>query len=407
MQRKTIILSSLGAGLEYYDFVIYLLLSTYFMQDLIPGPHAHTIAFAIYAVGFFIRPIGGSIIGWCADKWGRKASFFFIMWLMALSTVGIALIPSAAHIGVFAGVLLLLFRLCQGITFGGELPTAIVFIAEHVEPKQRGFLCSIMVTNLGIGFALATGICSLLTQHLSHAQMIAYGWRISFGVGAVVALLAAYLRSKINETPLFLAQSPARPPLLASLRQHKGYMLVAMGLILLPATIVTLESLWPMILHARYNYAMPHVFKVIFLGSLLTAVLIPVFGYVGDKIKRPVLYLAGVVVFMLGFPLGLWWLNSGSAAALYSFIFFIHIIEAILPGAYFVLLAELFPTPVRVTFYALAYNAVYALMACLPLVIGFLVAHKLPHWDLLVLLGGAAVLSIAAVLPVFRRKLWL
>lgn len=249
MKQRTLLLGSLGAGLEYYDFVIYALLTPYFTKALFPQlatSYAHTIAFLIFAFGFLIRPVGGTVLGWLADRFGRKTSFCAVMWIMAAATLGIALIPSASHIGYGAAVLLFILRLCQGVAFGGELPCGVVFMAEHANQKHRGLMCSLMIANVGLGYALATGVCYALTQHFAAGQMVAFGWRIAFAIGAVVALLALYLRRRLLETPVFLQQNRSiKVSFWTAISVYRRPLLKAIGLVLFPAALVTFDIVLP------------------------------------------------------------------------------------------------------------------------------------------------------------------
>jgi MFS family permease len=397
MKVRTLLLGSFGAGLEYYDFVIYLLLTPYFTQALFPGNSSHTLAYLIYGFGFILRPLGGAFLGWFADKYGRRVSFFLIMWVMACSTLAVALIPSVNYVGLLAPILLFMLRISQGVSFGGELPCGVVFFAEHAKPKNRGLYCSLLIMNVGIGYALATGVCYLLTQHLTQQQMVTFGWRLAFAFGAIVAVIAAFLRRSLYETAEFLGQSESKKlSLLDGIKNYRPQLLQAIGIVILPAAIVTLDATLPMLLHAQYAYPKPVLYKAVFLGALLTVVLIPLFAYLGDKFGRVNLYLFGASLFLLGLPMCLIGLLSGNINDLYAFVFFYHVIEAILPGAYFVMLAEYFPTSVRATFYAFAYNMVYALMAFLPAVVANLISSDYSHWDLACLMLIFTLLSMYA-----------
>jgi MHS family proline/betaine transporter-like MFS transporter len=397
MNTRTLLLGSFGAGLEYYDFVIYLLLAPYFTQALFPGNTAHMLAYLIYGFGFVLRPIGGSLLGWFADKYGRRVTFFLIMWIMALSTLAVALIPSVHYVGLLAPILLLILRICQGVSFGGELPCGVVFFAEHAKSHNRGLYCSLLIMNVGIGYVLATGVCDLLIHHLTQQQMVAFGWRLAFVFGAIVAVIASFLRRSLYETAAFLEQNATNKiSLLEGIKNYRLQLLQAIGVIILPAAIVTVDATLPTLLHAKYAYSMPVLYSSIFFGALLTVVLIPLFAYLGDKFGRVNLYLFGTLLFLLGLPMCLSGLLSGRIHDLYIFVSFYHVIEAILPGAYFVMLAEYFPTSVRTTFYALAYNIVYAVMAFLPLFLAHVTSGDHFHWDLVYIMLIFALLSMYA-----------
>ena len=253
---------------------------------------------------------------------------------------------------------------------------------------------------MGLGYAIATGVCFGLSAYLNHAQMVAFGWRIAFVLGSLLALLAMYLRRRLYETPVFMQKKQGQHlSLLAAIGRYKWALLKAIGLVLLPAAIVALDISFPLLLRARYHFAMGAIYHALFLAALMTAVLIPLFAWLGDGIGRRRLYIGGCGLLLLGLPY-LWHaLALKTTLALYAFIFFYHLIEAILPAAYFVMLAECFPTSLRTTFYALAYNLVYALMAFLPTLVALALAHHWPQWDfllLLLLLTGISVATCAS-----------
>ena len=370
MKLKTVALLGLGAGLEYYDFVIYLLLAHFFAPVLFiktPSVSAHTLALMVFGLGYLIRPLGAALLGRMADLKGRKPSICLVAWCIALSTLGIACIPSAHSIGLWAPVALLSLRLCQCIGFASELPCGLIWVAEQTNPRRRGLMCGFLVAHIGLGYAIAMGLCSWLSHHLSDAHMQTFGWRIPFVLGGCVALVAFYLRRGLTETPVFIKYqgAPVREPL-TELWAYKDAVLCAMGLVCFPAALVTFDVSLPALLHLRGLYALPLVYHALFLGSLWTTALIPLFAWLGDCWGRKFIYALGCVFFVVTVPLAWVALDHGSSGSLYLFVFFLHTVTGILPAAYFVMLIACFKPEVRATAYTLSYNIVYSVLAFLP-----------------------------------------
>ncbi len=195
-QYRTTLLASIGAGLEYYDFIIYGLLASYLSTLFFP-PHDGAAAligtFAIFATGYLFRPIGGILFGMISDRYGRKKAFVSVMLLMALATCTIGLLPTYHQIGISAAYLLLLLRILQGLAFGAEIPGAITFVSEHANPYYRGTHCGFLVSSVGMGAVLASALNYFISRHFSSAMVLAWGWRIPFLIGSVLAIAGSWL----------------------------------------------------------------------------------------------------------------------------------------------------------------------------------------------------------------------
>ena len=160
---KVTLLTSLGAGFEYYDFVIYALLANHLSilffanEDALSGVLK---TFAVFAIGYVVRPLGGLLFGSQGDRFGRKKNFIVTLFLMAIATTAIGLLPTYQQIGISASLLLILFRTIQGIAYGAEMPGAITFITEHSKAHYRGFHCSMMFLSVALGTLSASALLS-------------------------------------------------------------------------------------------------------------------------------------------------------------------------------------------------------------------------------------------------------
>jgi MFS family permease len=193
-QRKALFLSSLGGILEFYDFIIYALLASFISKLFFPSGSAITsllIAFSAYAVGYLARPLGGVIFGHFGDKYGRKKTFTISILIMALSTFIIGILPTYSHIGFIAPILLVLCRVAQGISVGGEIPGAVTYVGEIV-PEKKGLVTGVIFCFLIAGVALGFIVESVMLEIFDKQQMLSYGWRIPFILGGLFGIIAYY-----------------------------------------------------------------------------------------------------------------------------------------------------------------------------------------------------------------------
>lgn len=195
--------SSSGNLVEWYDFYAYAFTALYFAPSFFPKGNQTTQLLqtaAVFAIGFLMRPIGGYLFGFVADKYGRKTSMLISILMMCAGSLAIALLPTYAAIGTAAPVLLLLFRMVQGLSVGGEYGTSATYMSEVALPGQRGFFGSFQYVTLIGGQLLASLVVLIVQLTISDADLRAWGWRIPFFVGAACALIALFLRASLHET---------------------------------------------------------------------------------------------------------------------------------------------------------------------------------------------------------------
>jgi MFS family permease len=221
---KTVFLSSLGGGLEFYDFVIFAIFAKSISDCFFPASSemAGLIkSYGVFAIGYLIRPFGGLLFSHFGDRYGRKKSFSFSISLMAISTLLMSMLPSYEQWGLWATFIFILFRLLQGISIGGEIPGAITFVSEHV-PEKKGAACAIVLLFLNIGILIANGIHYGLSHLLSISDFNLYGWRIAFFAGGLLAFISLYMRRSLLETQSFLMEKKRhRMPSKVVFRSHR------------------------------------------------------------------------------------------------------------------------------------------------------------------------------------------
>ncbi|EKD45572.1 MAG: major facilitator family transporter, partial [uncultured bacterium] len=199
-QSKITFLTSVGAGLEYYDLVIYSLLANFISKQFFPSTN-HVAAlfatFGVLALGNIIRPLGGVIFGIFGDRFGRKKVFANTLLWMAGVTFLMGLIPDFGTIGLTATILFSLCRILQGIVFGAELPGALTLLSEHIDEKRHGLHFGFMIAAVGFGVSLGSFVTWILTTVLTEAEMLAWGFRVPFLLGGGLALIGFYIRKHI------------------------------------------------------------------------------------------------------------------------------------------------------------------------------------------------------------------
>lgn len=248
-QIKALGVASLGGMLEYFEFIIFVFLATHianhFTSPDMPEWLRLMQAFGIFAAGFFIRPVGGIIMAQLGDLVGRKRIFTLTLALMAIPTLAIGLLPGYEQIGIWAPIILLLCRLLQGVSLGGELPGAISFVSEQVSGARLVFALGVLAASMSLGSLSGSMAVSGLTNLLGAEVMSDWGWRIPFIVGGVFGVLSVYLRRFTDETPVFKEMKERRmlsaeAPFKVVVAEHRRNLLLAM--VLAAATTVIAAS---------------------------------------------------------------------------------------------------------------------------------------------------------------------
>ncbi|RCV49233.1 alpha-ketoglutarate transporter [Marinitenerispora sediminis] len=370
---SNVIRGSIGNLIEWYDWYAYTAFSVYFAQAFFPeGDQTAQLlnTAAVFAVGFLMRPIGGWMLGRYADRFGRRAALTLSVTLMALGSLVIALTPSYASIGVAAPVLLVLARLTQGVSVGGEYATSATYLSEVASPGRRGFYSSFQYVTLTAGQLIALGVQIVLQLVLTTEQMDAWGWRIAFVIGATGAVVVMWLRRSMEESESFQREAssggggrPAARGTIRALLAHPKALLTVVGLTL-GGTVAfyTYTTYLQKFMINTSGIDKESVALVNFLALLVFVVFQPVAGALSDRIgRRPLLLFFGVAGTVCTVPL----LSTlaGTRSPLLAFLLML--------GALFIVTgytsinaivkAELFPTSIR----ALGVGLPYALTVSL------------------------------------------
>jgi len=361
---RAILVGSAGNLVEWYDFYVYSAFSLYFADAFFPGddPVAQMLsASGVFALGFLMRPVGAYVFGRIGDGRGRRAALMFSVLLMCAGSLVIALVPTYATIGAAAPALLLFARLLQGMSLGGEYGSSATYLAETATPERRGFYSSFQYVTMIAGQLLALVVLLLLQNvFLDGAALRAWGWRIPFAIGALLAVVALLMRRDLAETSAFEAsrKEKARGSLRALL-DHKRETATVVGL-----------TLGGTIAFYVYTTYMQKFLKLsagltasqttwISAGSLLFALILqPIYGALSDRVgRRPMLIAFGVLGTLFTVPLLTAIGQARDAWTAFALVCLAWLIVALYTSINAVVKAELFPAAIRVTGVALPYAA--------------------------------------------------
>jgi MFS family permease len=378
---KTLSLATLGGLLEFYDFIIFVFFANtigqLFFPPEIPDWLRQFQTFGIFAAGYLARPLGGVLMAHAGDLRGRKQMFTLSIFLMALPTLGIGLLPNYAKLGFWAPVLLLLLRILQGVAVGGEVPGAWVFVSEHVDPSHVGIACGILTAGLTGGILLGSLVAAALSMGMTHDQLAAYGWRIPFLLGGAFGLLSMYLRRLLAETPVFLELKArqalaSETPLKTVLRDYRGAVVLS-GLLtwMLSAAIVVVILMTPALLEKMYGVEAGVALRANSLAALALTAGCVLAGYLTDRFGPgpilmagcPLLAVAAYLTYIAG-PSDPW-----LTMILYTVAGLTVGVVAVVP---YVMIA-LFPPEIRFSGISFSYNLAYAVFGGLtPIVVAWL-----------------------------------
>lgn len=411
---KTLLLSALGGALEFYDFVVFVFFAIPLSHLFFPPGTMPWLAqlqvFGIFAAGYLARPLGGIVMAHYGDTLGRKRMFTLSVFLMAVPTLAIGLLPVYAQVGMLAPLLLLLLRVVQGIAVGGEVPGAWVFVAEHVPPKRIGFACASLTSGLTVGILIGSLVAAAINGRMSPAEVLDHGWRLPFLVGGVFGFFAVWLRRWLSETPVFEAMH-ARKELAAGLplrqvfeRHLPGVLLSMLVTWMLTAAIVVLILMTPTLAQSVFHVAPARAFLGNSVASFALALGCLFYGWLADRVGHARALLAGAIgLLVCGYALYLD-LQAGAAhfVAWYALAGFAVGVVGVVPA----LMVVAFPPAVRFSGLSFSYNIAYALFGGLtPPLIGLLVKQFGPlapaHYVAFTAMIGIAV---AATLLAARRS---
>jgi metabolite-proton symporter len=363
---KAILAASAGNLIEWYDFYIYAFTALYFSSQFFPKNDDPIVSLmqtsAIFAVGFIARPIGGWFFGRFSDRHGRRAGMVVAIVMMGFGSLFIAILPTYAQVGVLAPLLLLIGRIVQGFSTGGEYGAVATYMSEIAGKKNRGFWSSFQYVTLIGGQLAATGLIMLLLQFLSEEQMQAFGWRIGFLIGAVGAIAVLILRRGMHETALDDQRTPDAGTFKA-LSKHIPACLVVAGLTAGGSlSFYTFTTYMQKYLVLTAGLAKETATGVMLAVLIVFMLLQPLAGLLSDKIgRRNNLILFGLLGAICTVPL-----LSALATVQSSFMAFVLVLAGLVIASFYtsisgIFKAEMFPIHVRALGVGLTYGVANAM----------------------------------------------
>ncbi len=361
-KSRIIAACTIGNALEFFDFVIFSFFARTIGALFFPSqdPTAQLLlAFATYGVGFLVRPLGGVVLGSYADRKGRKKATVLTLMLMALGTAMIGLAPVYATAGIFGAIVVVIGRLIQGFSAGGEVGAATTLLAEHAPNDQRGFYGSWQLASQGLAVLAAAGAAYAVTTLLTPAEVNAWGWRIPFILGVLIVPVGLWLRTALEETHANEDHEKTRAVSSLSLafRQHFGKIVAGVGLIIggtAANAIVVLYMATYAVTQLKLAPTTGLMAGVV--AGLVTLIAAPIGGTLSDKVgRKTVAAFSYALILLLIYPAFLYLNASPTLGTLLAVVAVLAVLNAMGGATIIITLAEIFPTEVRATGMSLVY----------------------------------------------------
>ncbi|MCL6301196.1 glycine betaine/L-proline transporter ProP [Streptomyces kronopolitis] len=419
MVKRAVSAAALGNAMEWFDFGVYSYIAVTLGHVFFPSgnPTAQLLStFGAFAAAFLVRPIGGMVFGPLGDRIGRQKVLAITMIMMAAGTFAIGLIPSYASIGVGAPILLLVARLVQGFSTGGEYGGASTFIAEYAPDKKRGFLGSWLEFGTLAGYVGGAGLVTLMTALLSTSDLTSWGWRIPFLIAGPMGIIGLYLRLRLEETPAFAQLEKAARSKEKERREAEKRigiremifgqwrsMLLCIGLVLVfNVTDYMLLSYMPSYLTSELKYDETHGLLVVLAVMVLMMAVQPLAGRLTDRFGRRPVIGAGCLGFLVLSVPALLLIRQGSLVAIALGMSALGLLLVTFTSAMPSTLPALFPTKVRYGSLSIGFNVSVSLFGgTTPLVVTALIGatgnKMMPAYYMMAaaVIGGIAVLMMS------------
>ena len=359
--RRAVAAAVVGNVLEWYDFAVYAYMATVIAKKFFPAGDDVTSllsTFAAFGLGFVARPLGGIVIGRLGDLRGRKTALLLTIVLMAGGTVAIGLVPTFETIGIAAPALVVLARLVQGFSAGGEWGGSTAFIVEWAPAGRRGLYGSLQQCSVATGLLLGSGVAALVGTWLSAEAADSWGWRIPFLLGGLLGPVGLYMRRHIGETPAFVRNAavvdpPRRPPVAAVLLAARAFGFTVFWTV----SYYIVLTYMPTFLQKQVGVPRSQALWATASGLLVMVIATPLMGLLSDRVgRRPLLAVACVASLALPYPLFKLMLSGVPLSTIFLVQLALAFVIAVFSGPGPAAIAEIFPTRVRSTWMSTGYS---------------------------------------------------
>lgn len=404
---RILIGASAGHLVEWYDYAVYAYTASVIAKAFFPSQDPTTAllsSFAVFGVAFVVRPLGGLIWGPLADRLGRRNVLSLVLIIMAAATFAIGCLPQATSIGIWAPVLLVICRLIQGFSLGGEMMSAYTYVAEHMPAHRRGFFVGwVALTGTG-GFLLGSATVWTVTGLMDAEAFQQWGWRVGFWLALPLAIVGIYIRSRLEETPAFQKMQSegtlAEAPLKEGFAKHKLHFFQIVGLGALHQTSFYFVQTYLQnyaVNQLKFTRADASAATTITLVATLAAV--PLMGWFSDVVGRKKVLLS-VCLFYIIFMWPIFWLMNNSSWAVFTLLqVVLGVSVAAFLGAVMPAYIEMVPIRVRVATTSIAYNIGTVLFGSTALYVSTYLVQVLNfRYSLSLYVIAAAVITLIAVL---------
>lgn len=397
--KKMLIASTLGSIFEIFDFLNFVFLSA-IIADLFFPKHIHGFAiiftYFTITISYLLRPIGGLILGHMGDKYGRKSVFTLSILLMSLPSFAMGLLPTYAQIGYVATGLMLILRILQGFSLGGEVPGSITYIAEKFQTQNYLFYTAWLTFGANFGVVLAALSVRILSQNTSYNFMHSYGWRIPFLIGGLLTIVGFYIRISVTESSQFQKLAQARhlseEPFSTLINGYKPQIICGILLaIVVSLTTSVFHVILPNLFVNYFNFSLNSATDISIVGAITMAIFSLIFAALTKYMNVIVILRTGlfglivIYILLLTNVLNLHILLSNHGIiGLCIIVFLISLALSGINGTFFGLLADLFPTQVRFSGIAFCYNIAYIIGAGLTPIWSDLIIKTTDNYNLII-----------------------
>ena len=363
--NRVLIASLVGSSIEWFDYFLYGTVAALVFNQVFFVAEDPTIglllAYASFALAFFIRPFGGIIFSHIGDRIGRKKTLVITLSIMGIATFGMGLLPTYQAIGIWAPILLITLRLIQGLGIGGEWGGALLLAVEYAPPEKRGLFGSVPQMGVTIGMVLGTLALSIMTL-LPEDAFMTWGWRVPFILSALLVLFGLWIRKGIDETPSFKEVQAKgeipKLPIVETLKTHWREVLISIGAKVVETAPFYIFGTF-VVSYATSNLGFKNttVLMAVMVATIITTILIPIMGSLSDRVGRKPLYVFGSIGMILyAFPY-FWLIHQGSVILLtIATIIGLGIIWAPITAVLGTMFSEIFSAEVRYTGVSLGYQ---------------------------------------------------